>query len=657
MHHRYLPRYYYLTIAVTLLGLASPVAAAPYYAYEGEFINVPRLGWPANVPENFTLPGDIVTFNYTLEGGHTYHAYLIGEFMNLTTHETDYDVFLYRETLTGARFISSHTEAAGYPEQISNDGEGQYLTPSVSGNYYFTLRNDPLESNSSEAAVLMVVERLEPNQWYPRFLTERGEDGEASYDTGWVYEFTSDAPRLKIEVDVPDTLDMYEARLYVVGHPKKNIGVTINGALAPWWEGLNGTLDGLYGGVNDDPQGFRHLNMSDSCEHMGEDMLIDYAQRLKGEVLYQLVLIPEYRNGTINVRVQTDFQAPKITLLDTVSEVNSWEQVPVRCRIEDASDQLSVSLLYSDDSKSWREAPYTSSGSYYNGTLPGHGPGTVVQYKWVAEDSLGNEAYASSSYKAMMSTSLSISLDKKRVLGGDYLTLSGEMNLPNTKVKVYYKLGTATLFEVTTDKDGLFTHVFSPGVLGEWEAYAEYAGDASYRASASKHETFTVQRKPTSVTLSVSPPSIGLGSSTNVTGTFSEARIGYEVRIDATCSGEATILIALTEDDGTFRTLFTPEQQGEWTLQAVVAAEGIYTDGARSPFVKLQVGGPTIAKQMDTLKTTVMQPPYVYGLGAILGGSIGGGLFLARRKGLIFKKKETEPAPEEGEDEDLDFEL
>jgi hypothetical protein len=231
------------------------------------------------------------------------------------------------------------------------------------------------------------------------------------------------------------------------------------------------------------------------------------------------------------------------------------------------------------------------------------------------------------------------------------------MNLPNTKVQVYYKLGTATRFDVTTDKDGLFTHVFSPGALGEWEAYAEYSGDGSYRASASKHETFSVQRKPTSVTLNVNPAAIGLGSSTNVTGTFSEARIGYEVRIDAACGGETTTLIALTDEDGIFRALFTPEQQGEWTLQAVVAADGIFTEGARSPFIKLQVGGPTIARQIDTLKTTAMQPPYVYGLGAILGGSIGGGLFLARRKGLIFKKKETEPTPEEGEDEDLDFEL
>jgi len=39
------------------------------------------------------MPGDVVTYNYTLEGGHTYHIYLIGEYANLTRHLTDYDIF------------------------------------------------------------------------------------------------------------------------------------------------------------------------------------------------------------------------------------------------------------------------------------------------------------------------------------------------------------------------------------------------------------------------------------------------------------------------------------------------------------------------------------------------------------------------------------
>lgn len=651
--------YIYMLILTAYLLLFTPhVAGYPDYVYSGEFINVPRLGWPIKIPVNYTMPGDVLTYNYTLEGGHTYHAYLIGEFVNLTTHETDYDVFLYRETPTGYRYLSSNTEAAGYPEQISNDGKGQYFTPSVSGNYYFAVRNDPVESNSSEEALLMVVEHIQLNEWYSKYLQEPDEYGEPRYDTCWVYEFRSSDPLLKIEVEVPGTLDMYEARLYIMGHPSKDVGLTINGVPAPWWPGLNGTLDGVYGGSNDDPQGFRHLNMSDSCETGGEDMLIDYSPKLKGELLYHLVLLPEYGNGTVRVRAQTDFSLPVLTLVDPVDEVNSGEETPVMCRIQDRSPLSSVTLQYTVDGRNWSDASYTSVGEYYNGTIPGLGPGTVATYKWVAVDSLGNSASISSQFKAMMSTSIKVSIDKERVRGGDVVIMSGEMNLPNVKLQVRYVNDGVTTFEVTTDKDGMFSHVLAPNKLGAWEVYAEYGGDASYRSSVSDVKTFTVERKPTSVTLNISEPVIGLGSSVNLTGRFSEARVGYEVVINAKSSINQTTLVTLTDNDGFYRTVFTPGAQGEWTLQAVVGADGIYTDGARSTFEKLQVAGPTIAKRIDTMKSTAMKPPYVYALGAILGGSVGGGLYLARKRGLIFKKKEAEPVPDESADEDdFDFEL
>jgi len=52
------------------------------------------------------MPGDVVTYNYTLEGGHTYHIYLIGEYANLTRHLTDYDIFLYKEAEDESLFLS-----------------------------------------------------------------------------------------------------------------------------------------------------------------------------------------------------------------------------------------------------------------------------------------------------------------------------------------------------------------------------------------------------------------------------------------------------------------------------------------------------------------------------------------------------------------------
>lgn len=261
---------------------------------------------------NFTMPGEVVTYNYTLEAGHTYHIYLIGEYANLTRHLTDYDIFLYRETEGRPLFLSSHTEAAGYPEQVSNDGQGRYFTPSESGNYYITIRNDLIESSAAEEATLMVIEHIETDRWYARFLREPAEN-DFRYDSDWVYEFESSARRLKIIIEVPDTLDMYEARLYTMANPVKGKGRKIMGVMVPWDSGLFAIQSGVYGGFNNNPQGFRHLNASASCEHSGDDMIIDYMQPIMDPLLYRLLLMSEYGNGTLRFMVQTDFKEPVIT--------------------------------------------------------------------------------------------------------------------------------------------------------------------------------------------------------------------------------------------------------------------------------------------------------------------------------------------------------
>jgi hypothetical protein len=635
-------------------------SAAPDYAFDGEWIDVIKPGYPQAMEFNFTMPGDVVTYNYTLEVGHTYHIYLIGEYANLTRHLTDYDIFLYRETEEEPLFLSSHTEAAGYPEQVNNDGVGRYFTPAESGNYYLTVRNDPNESGAAENATLVVVEHIETDRWYTRFLQEPVED-EFLYDSDWVYEFESSARRLKIIVEVPETLDMYEARLYAMANPTKGKGRRIMGVMAPWESGLYGNRSGVYGGFNNNPQGFRHLNASASCEHSGDDMLIDYRQPIKNRLLYHLLLMSEYCNGTVRFMVQTDFTKPVITDAGSPTDIEGGTDAVVRCSIEDDSEITQVDLQYSvDGGKTWSNAPYTSKTDLYNGTIPGQLGGTVIDYRWEATDVMGNTAQLSGSVGVRTSSELSIVVEESKILGGETVTLTGALSQPG-KVKVKYALGDkATSYNIDTDAEGVFSHVFMPNKLGKWTAEAVFAGDLSYRPATSNKDAFLVERKPTSVTLNLSANEIGLGSSVNLTGAFSEARAGYEVYIYANCEGNQTTLLAITRSDGAYLTVFTPEHSGDWSLQAEVKADSIYTAGSRSTFEHLEVGGPTIAKRLDDLQTTMFKPPYVYGVGAALGGTIGGGLYLARKRGYLGGKGEEVEEPPEGEeeeDEEFDFDF
>ncbi|MCW4049484.1 MAG: hypothetical protein NWE89_07075 [Candidatus Bathyarchaeota archaeon] len=649
-----------LILLTIILSFSSfPVVAGPDYAFEGEFINVPRLGSLQTIETNQTMPGDIITFNYTLEEGHTYHIYLIGDFVDLHNHKTDYDIFLYRETDYGAKFLSSHTEAAGYPEQVSNDGRGQFFIPSQTGNYYICIRNDPLESESGEGATLMVVERIDLNVWQSRFLRERIDDEEIIYDADWVYEFNTSDPRLKIDIQVPNTLDMYEARLYLMANPEKDVGLEITGVLTPWVDGLNYTLNGTYGGMNFHPQGFRHLNSSDSCEHNGDDMIINYLPNIEDPLLYYLVLLSEYGNGTINVRVQTDFDPPVITQLTKFTDVESGEDIVLRSRIEDRSPITQVSLYYSvDGNKTWQEAPYTSKISLFNGTIPAVEGGVTVNYYWEATDSLGNTAKSEGWYKAMTTSYLTVSVDKEQILGGDPIILTGSLGQPQKEVTLRYVNAAAQAsYKVTTDSGGYLTHAFVPNKIGNWEAFAEFAGDEAFRKVSSEKASFKVVRKRTSLSLNVSDPVIGLGGSVNLTGQFSEARVGYEVLIYAKNGFNETTLLALTDGEGKYATVFTPEITGTWSLQAEVKPDDIYTAGSRSSFERLDVGGPTLVKRVADMRAAAFEPPYIYGVGALLGGTIGAALYVARKKGWLKRPGKTEEEPEETEEDEEDFDF
>ena len=102
---------------------------------------------------------------------------------------------------------------------------------------------------------------------------------------------------------------------------------------------------------------------------------------------------------------------------------------------------------------------------------------------------------------------------------------------------------------------------------------------------------------------------------------------------------------------------------GEWSLRAEVAQDGIYTDVAISPPIYLEVEDPTLAYRVTEFQENMFKTPYVYGVGTVVGASIGGSLLLARRRGLLknpFNRGEVvEEAPEidfeEDDDDDFDF--
>lgn len=644
-------------LAIIIILVNTTPASAEVYALTGNSTVVDRVGFPVVIAEDQIEPGETWTYIYSLQGGHKYHIYLVGEWVNLEDHLTDYDVYVYRVRKATLNFISSHTESAGYPEQISNDDKGWYFTPEEDATYYICVRNDPNDSQESEAATLMVIEVIEPDLFY-KISMEEPDDDFVVPESSYAFEFITDQPRITVDVSVPNSLDMYEARLYPMANLEDDVGDDIDGLITPWSPGLLGRLNGEYGGFNYDPQGYRNYDASDSCERNGEDMLIDFTSTYSDPVLYYLVLLAENGEGKVTFVLRTDFTPPNITLINPPDFVTSEEPFTLTSTITDISEITSIEFYMSTDGKqSWDEVSYSYAYGKYSVNIPALKKGTICDYYWEATDSLGNTGKKFGQAKAMNPTEIQLTVEPSNIYGGEGVMAKGSIELSYADLVLNYTRSDKTVqFNVTTDNDGEFTHTFLPNQVGEWSVTAVFLGDDVNWPSNSSVSLFEMKRKPTTLSLNISREWIGLGDYVNVTGYFSEPRIGYEVFITARNGLNQTSLFAITDENGYYVTTFEPEVMGDWTLFAEVAADGIYTEAASSLPEILTVGDPTIAYRVLDFKENMFKAPYVYGVGTFLGASIGGSLVLARKRGLLKNPFSRGEVVEEAIDVDVEAE-
>jgi len=577
--------------------------------------------------------GDLWTYIYHLRGGHRYHVYLLGDWANPAEHRTDYDIFVFEISSNRAKSVSSHTESAGLPEQVSNDGYGRYFTPSRTGTYYFTVVNDPTESSAAEAGTLMVIERIELNRWYSRPMHGKVNERPVKTTT-WAYEFNTSADRIRVYLDVPDALDMYEARLYIMANPGVGTGQLINGVPVAWEPGLQGEQSGVYGGFNLDPQGFRHVDAMASCEHSGEDMVINYEPPVSGNLLYHLALIAEYSSGTVDFIIQTDFDPPELQPVDPPSIVEAGEQTVLTASIVDETALNEVSLSYSVDGGSiWRKRTVEGEDGNFKGTVPAFPGGTVVDYIFEAVDEMGNIGEVRGSYEVISSSTLELLLEEDAITGGDSVRAYGRLNHPGKEVEIQYRNGGEVYnFTATTDGSGGFRQDFTPEATGEWEVSARFSGDYDSHPADAETLNFTVTSMQTSLTCTLSEYEIELGERTAISGAFSVEMGGLKVELSLTSADNTTKIWATTLPDGSYSANFQPSSEGSWSVQARVQGDGLVFTSAQSATAEFMVSPLSLKTRIFRLPAILIKPPLLYGFLGAIGGTTGVVVFYIRRR-------------------------
>jgi len=559
----------------TMITKASAQPQVPYNLGNWTYISKPVF--PVKINASQIPIGANWTYVYTLNENSTYQVYCYGEWIdyNPQSAKTDYDIFVYDPN---GKQESYHTEAAGLPEHLGTTVDQPFFTPKHTGNYSFLIKNDPRESQGAKKATFMLIEHVDCNKWHQCYMEGKVNDKPVE-NTSWAYEFNTTSRHVEVWIDVPDTLDMYEARLYIMANPSKGMSVLLNNMPLAWEPGLYGNLSGLYGGYNLDSKGFRHSNAMASCEFPGEDMLINYTCPYEGNVLYHLVLIAEHGNGVLNFMVKTDFEAPKLNIRDPIESAYSNNQTVIIAQVDEHSGLKKVLLNYTTDSwATWTTIDMTTSQvQTYVGTIPGQPAGTTVKYRILAYDGAGNKAEAESSYVVKNPTNITCSLSKSVIYYGENITVTGSISHGGATLTLNYTCeDDVTSKSLSTDSNGFFSDVYIPNKTGSWAVLLSWPGNESCFGASSGYRNFTVVKTPMSITCNVSKETITIGGNITVAGLVYPIVENMTVTLVFAMPNGSTIeQYAYTSSNGTFTASFKPSKTGFWQVRAKLRGDDL----------------------------------------------------------------------------------
>ncbi len=472
-----------------------------YEKYVQSFVNQPPYGnWTfvekPMFPVYFNQSAISVGSNWTvvspLTANHTYHVYAYGEWINQESNpSTDYDIYVYNPL---GELEGYHTEAAGLPEHLGETVDEPYYTPTYSGNYSFVLRNDPGESNASEQATFMIIENIQTNRWQEAYIKGKENDLPV-FNTSWAFEFVAESQRIEVHVAVPDTLDMYEARLYLMANPQAGKGEMLNEVPLAWEPGLYGETQNIYGGYNLESKEYRGVAYA-SCENYGQDMLINYTSPAKGKSLYHLALIGEKGEGKIDFLVKTEFGQAGLSLINPPLRIYPENETTLTF-LSKTTDLISAALNYSVDR--WQSSTSSELQLIDNrtctATLPGQPAGTTVSYEARAQDVLENTLVYGGNYSVKYASQLNHTLESSEIVIGENVTVTGKITPSQEDLAITLEFTSANgTFKQTvyTTSEGTFASSFKPATEGNWLVQAVFSGNGAVYPCSSESLDFKV---------------------------------------------------------------------------------------------------------------------------------------------------------------------
>ncbi|MDH5788729.1 MAG: hypothetical protein OEZ40_10605 [Candidatus Bathyarchaeota archaeon] len=459
-----------------------------YQRYVHDYLNSGVLGnwtymekpmFPILFNDSQILIGENWSIVCPLVANHSYHVYCYGEWVNKSSEpKTDYDIYVYNPS---GELEGYHTESAGLPEHLGSSVEKAFFAPKYSGNYTFVMVNDQRESKGAQQATFMIIENVECDVWREHYIEGKDEYSQPIFNTSWAFEFMTESQYIEVWVKVPESLDMYEARLYLMTDPKQANKTVLNGVPLAWETGLFGERNGTVGGYNLESKEYRGVAYA-SCELHGQDMFLNYTLPYSGKNLYHLVFVGEIGAGSIEFLVKTEFGNVCLKPSSVPSRVYPYNETAI-AYASSSTNLVSATINYTVDG--WRNMTVLEMEIVDNSTciavIPGQVAGTLVSYRVEALDALVNVLVVNGSYSVKHHSALNISLVQEKVYLGESMTVRGHL-IPETKdvpITVHFESANETIeLMCRTSENGTFMIAFQPNATGMWGVQARFAGDS-----------------------------------------------------------------------------------------------------------------------------------------------------------------------------------
>jgi hypothetical protein len=461
------------------LGTASPTEYQRYVhnSYSealGNYTYVEKPVFPVLIANNSVPIGQNYTVVCPLQAGHSYHVYCYGAWVNTGPDpKTDYDIYVYNPA---GILESMHTEAAGLPEHLGTTVDDPFFVPASSGNYTLVLVNDARESHGSQQATFMIIENIKCDCWHSLYV--QGKNGSQSlFNTSWAYEFLTDSPKIEVYVNVPQSLDMYEARLYLMSNPQS---IKINNISLPLEQGLYGNGTGV-GGYNMESDGYRGVAYA-SCEFNGEDMFLNYSLPAKGMNVYHLVLMGEVGEGNVDFLIKTTFGG-KLSPLTIPKKVTPNNETLISY-FANTTQLETATLSYTIDNwKNTTKINMACDNRTCNATIPKLQAGSLLQYNVSASDVLKNNLTAIGNFTVKYLAQISnFNNTKNQTVLGNNITVTGVVSAEaaGAPITLNFILANDTKkVECTALQNGTFTAQFQPKNSGVYTAQAFFNGNST----------------------------------------------------------------------------------------------------------------------------------------------------------------------------------